>query len=310
MRKVILLLFLFLPAILIAQDSIEGRAYFGGNDLVLGQIFFLEIEVSAPKSAQVQLPDLAPNIKGLEVGGAPSTQQFIDNNKSFIHKRRYPYIAFDSVSGMAGPFDIHYIDYQGKNQVLKIPAIALTVGRIPVDTADALRIAYGPISKGETDLWRAFFFVLALLVLITIIILISKWIKGGKKLSIPDDVDPRVWALQQIETLQQQIPFQDHKMSWVQLVDTLRLYLEKAWKVPAPYFSTGELLGAIAKNQHYSSQLSQVSEVLEIGDQIKFAKRKSTVEEQNEAIRKTKSIILFNPSPSISLDSKEEGDHG
>src|SRR5690554_6682158 len=309
MRKFFLLLLFILPTILFAQDSIKGKANFTGDDLVLGQVFYLEIEVIAPKSFQVLLPDLSPSIEGLEAMGIPLKQEKIEYAQSYIYKKSYPYIAFDSVSGKGGPFEVNYLDAQDVNQILRIPPAYFQVSRVSVDSTDAYRIAYGPISKADTELWSAFFWVLAILVLIIASILIAKWVRGGEKLSIPKDVDPRIWALQQIEKLEQQVPFQDHQASWVRLIDTLRLYLEKAWKVPAPYFSTGELLGAIAKNEQYSSQLTQVAEVLEIGDQIKFAKRSSKEEEQNEAIRKSKSIILFDPQPFIQTDTKkEEGD--
>ncbi len=297
MKKSLLFWCWLIPAMLSAQDSIRGSAYIQGDELYLGKVFFLELEVSAPKSVQVFLPDRQPEIAGVEKYGIPSKTQFTEHESIIIHQKRYPYIAFDSLSGTAGPFEITYTDHQENKKTLILDPIPFKIQRIQADTTDSLRAAYGPINQEERNAMNAFFTILAVLIVLILMVLFIKWRKTKSQLSIPENIDPTEWALGQLETVKAEIPFARHKESWTHLSEILRLFLEKSWGLPAPYFSTGELLEAIAKKNEYSSQLERVSELLSFCDGVKFAKKISTEEEQISALTQARKIILFTPGP-------------
>lgn len=306
MKKIIILMLFILPLMSFANDSIQGSAIFYGKELYLGEKIFLEIEVIAPKSVKIDLPENAPEIKGLESFGSPSPVEEIDKVQSKIYKKRYPYIAFDSVSGETGAIQIPYTD-NGKGEVLNIQGSSFQVQRIPVDSTDALRAAYGPIPAVTAKDWSLFLWIAVAAIILGGLFAFLQWRKQRKKLSIPINADPREWALQQLDILEQQIPYVKQKDSWSQLTDIVRLYMERVWEVPAPYFSTGEVLSAIAGKQLYSSQIDTVAEVLEISDQVKFAKKISVEEEQRAAIQSAKEIIRYQPVNNFTVIKEEVG---
>lgn len=306
MKKICSLILILFPLWMMANDSIQGKATIYGTDLYIGEKLYLEVEVMAPKSVDLQLPEKAPEIKGLEAFGNPGPTEQIDHVHSNIYKKRYPYIAFDSVAGSTGEIPIPYTE-QDKQKTLTIQGVSFQVQRIPIDTTDALRAAYGPMGAVSHTDWNAFIWIAIVALALGGVIAFFQWRKNRKKLSIPLDADPREWALEQLKLLETQIPFTRQKDAWSQLTDIVRLYMERSWEVPAPYFSTGEVLGAIASKEAYSSQVAQVSDVLEISDQIKFARKTSTEEEQKQAIQTAREIIRFQPGSTMTVVKEEVG---
>lgn len=306
MKKICSLILILFPFWMMANDSILGKATIYGTDLYIGEKLYLEVEVIAPKSVSLQLPEKTPVIKGLEAFGDPELTEQIDHVHSNIYKKRYPYIAFDSITGSTEEISIPYTE-QDKQKTLTIQSASFQVQRIPVDTTDALRAAYGPLGGVSDADWNAFIWIAIVALVSGGVIAFFQWRKSRKKLSIPLDADPREWALEQLQLLENQIPFARQKDAWSQLADIVRLYMERSWDVPAPYFSTGEVLGAIASKEVYSSQVTAVSDVLAISDQIKFARKTSTEEEQKQAVQTAKDIIRFQPASSVTVVKEEVG---
>ena len=154
MRKCWLFIAILLPFLVAAQNSIQGKIGFYEQNMIIGQPIYLELEVKAPNELKVELPEQAPEIKGLEAYKTPIKITPIQENlKTTIYKIRYPYIAFDSVSGEIGTITVNYSDKK-TSSVLKIEGGEFLVSRISVDTTDALRAAYGPIAPLEVKNWN------------------------------------------------------------------------------------------------------------------------------------------------------------
>lgn len=303
MKKWSFFLLMCLPFLVSAQDSIQGKIGFYQKNMIIGQPIYLELEVKAPSDIKVQLPEQAPEIKGLESYKTPIKVAPIQEDlKTTIYKFRYPYIAFDSVSGNIGSVSVNYSDKK-TSSVLNIEGGDFQVSRIPVDTSDALRAAYGPIAPLEAKNWELFFVILLVCVVLAIIVGIYQWRKRKQALTIPDNIDPRVWALSQIDELLKNIPFASPKKSWSHLSDVLRVYMKREWEISAPYFSTGEILGAMTFQESLKPQLNHVSEVLNICDEVKFARKNTSEEEQKSTLEIARKIINFQP---IQIDSVEK----
>lgn len=293
MRKCWLFIAILLPFLVAAQNSIQGKIGFYEQNMIIGQPIYLELEVKAPNELKVELPEQAPEIKGLEAYKTPIKITPIQENlKTTIYKIRYPYIAFDSVSGEIGTITVNYSDKK-TSSVLKIEGGEFLVSRISVDTTDALRAAYGPIAPLEVKNWNLFFVILLVCAAMAIVFGILQWRKRKQALTIPDNIDPRVWALEQINQLEKEIPFAAPKKSWSHLSDVLRLYIEREWRIFAPYLSTGEILNAITNHENLKAQIDNVSEVLNICDEVKFARKNTTEEDQKSALEIAREIINF-----------------
>lgn len=304
MRKYWTFLMILVPFLVSAQDSIQGKIGFYEKEMFLGQTIYLELEVKAASNLEVHLPEQAPEIKGLESNKTPIKNAPIqEDSKTTIYKIRYSYIAFDSVSGNIGTVSVNYSDKK-TSSVLKVEGGDFEVLRIPVDATDSLRAAYGPIQPPEEKNWKLFFAFLLSMAVLAIAFGVLQWRKNKQVLSIPDDIDPKVWALQQIEELQKEIPFTSSKKSWSHLSDVLRLYMEREWRVLAPYLSTGEILGAITSREDLNSQIDKVSEVLNLCDEVKFARKSTSEEEQNSALEISREIILFQPIQENLIDKE------
>lgn len=296
-------LLFFIPFHTIANDSIQGKWSVENKSIYLGQKFYIELEVKAPKSIQFELPNDVPTIKGAESIGQIINEQFTEQN-STIYKKRFHFIAFDSVQTLVNAIEIPYtVDQQQK--MLKIESANIQVDRISVDSTDAIRAAYEPIAPVDALNGNIFFLVIGILVIIGALIAFLQWKKSKNKLSIPLDADPKEWALQQLSVLEEKIPFEQHSIAWVHLTEVVRLYMQRVWNIPAPHFSTGEVLLDIAKKTAYTPMLNQVAQLLELADQVKFAKENTTSEQQLNAIQLAKEIIHYQYIPSITLVKEE-----
>lgn len=277
-----------------ANENIRGIASFGQNEKLVGQLFYLDIEVKTVKDFKVQLPSIAPDINGLEKVKESSINglEVLSSGDSLIYKTRFAYVAYDSVSGDKAQIAIPYSE-NNLFDTLILYADGFHIQRIPVDTTDALRKAYGPLYTVPSTNWNIYL-ILALIAFVLIIIgSLYYWKHKKSQLSIPIDINPRQWAYEQLLDLERRIPFVKEKKDWALLSDILRLYMERAWNIPAPFFSTGEVLGVIANREKYSSQLVKVSEVLTICDHVKFAKQVTSEDEQKIALQKVRELIGF-----------------
>ncbi|MCO5231283.1 MAG: LPXTG cell wall anchor domain-containing protein [Chitinophagales bacterium] len=277
-----------------ANENIRGVASFGQNEIFVGQLFYLDIEVKTAKNIKVQLPSIAPDVHGLEKVKESSIngEEVLNSGDSLIYKTRFAYVAYDSVSGDRAQIAVPY-SQNNHFDTLMLYADGFQVQRIAVDTTDALRKAYGPLYTVPSTNWNIYL-ILALIAFVLVIIGgLYYWKRKKSQLSIPIDKNPRQWAYEQLIDLEGRIPFVKEKKDWALLSDILRLYMERAWSIPAPFFSTGEVLGVIANSQKYSSQLVKISEVLTICDHVKFAKQGTSEDEQKVALQKVRELIGF-----------------
>ena len=299
-------IFIFLiPWTLWGQDSVKVIAYFDSPELYIGQKLFLAVEVSLPKTGKVFFPQENPPIKGLESLKSAEPSRVFEEGTSAIYTKRYAYIAFDSLISSEDSINVSYTLGSKQNVPVLIQIKPFQIKRIFVDTTDALRAAYGPFPPKKNADWKLFIWLAVLAAILAAVFGFIQWRKNKKRLAIPELANPREWALQQLELLEKEVPFKNEKYSWSTISDVLRLYLEKAWNIPAPYFSTGEILFALSGKAAYSSQISNLEEVLKKSDQVKFAKEKSTEKEQREALRLAETIVNFNQEPQNKPEKEE-----
>lgn len=303
MKNCLFVILLCIPTFIWANDSIQGKWSVEDKNIYIGQQFYVELEVKAPTTFDISLPESAPQIKGAETIGKVISQNLNESNFK-IYKKRYHFIAFDSLNSTVESVEIPYT-VDGKSQSLTVKSTPVSVSRIPVDENDVARASYGPIAPIEKLNWNLFFIIIGILIVAGAVVAFLQWKKSKSQWSIPADADPKEWALQQIEILEKQVPFQSHKSSWIHLTEVLRLYMQRVWDIPAPYFSTGEILVSIAGKEQYQSQLNKVATVLELGDQVKFAREHTTEEQQKSSIQLAKEIIQYQYIPSISVVKEE-----
>ncbi|MCO5248482.1 MAG: hypothetical protein M9887_06010 [Chitinophagales bacterium] len=303
MKKVIVFFFCCLPLFVWAKDDISGHAKFLNPELIIGEKIFLEVEIKAPKSYIIHFPTEAPKIEQLQMFGEPEPTTQTTQAKDYIYKKRYAYIAFDKVTAQP-QITIPYTQ-NDKEKQLEIQVDAFQVKRIAVDSLDTVRTPYPPMEFQKKMGWKELVLGLLFILALILVYLFIQWRKGKNSLQIPPEEEPRPWALKQIDTLNNQIPFTYQKEAWILLTDVVRLYIQKTWNIQAPYQSTGETLFELSKKERYHEMIDKVSEILSLGDEIKFAGADSNLEQQKNAIRIANDIINFEPHiPTI--DEKEE----
>lgn len=291
MKNWLIWILCFLPTFAFSNESVRGKWNVDGQDIYVGRQFYIELEVKVPSSVELNIPNDVPTIKGIEILGQSEVNKISESNAT-IYKKRFNFIAFDSLTALVPEISIPYIQDE-KTQQIKIESVPFSIKRIPVDSTEVLRAAYGPIAPEESLNWNFFFIVIGILVVLAAVVALIQWKKGKSKLSIPLNADPKQWALEQLQILEDKVPFEQHSSSWVHLTEVLRLYMQRVWNIPAPYFSTGEILTSIAGKEAYSPLLEKVAQVLELGDQVKFAKEKTSQEQQIQAIQLSKEIVQY-----------------
>lgn len=303
MKRIVSLMAFLIPFILMAQDEVQGLWRVEEKPLYIGERFFVELEVKASSDIKIELPEQLASINVLEPVGS-KLEDNIDALDEVIYKKKFNFIAFDSVVAQIPSIQIPY-EKDGKGRELIIEGISVSVSRMPVDSTDALRAAYGPMAPEEQLNWNLFFIMVGVLIAMAAITAFVRWKKDNNRLSIPMGADPKEWALQQLEIIASQIPFDNQKSSWTHLTEVVRLYMERKWNIPAPYFSTGEALSAIANKQEYVSMLNTVADVLELGDQVKFAKKITSEDIQRVSLQKAKDIIHYEYLAPLSIVKEE-----
>jgi hypothetical protein len=240
----------------------------------------IEYKISVNETANVVFPKLQlDSLKKVEVVEELST----DTLKNLLEKR-YLLTSFDS-----GVYVIPQQIVLINNKKFLTDSLMVNVATVKVDTTKQKMFGIKAIQREPKtfDDYKHLFWWLIPIFLILAIILYFVFRKKKEKAAPKVYVAPIQEALQRLKELDEKdlLKRNEIKIYYSELTDIVRTYIEKDIKIPALESTTNELIETI-QDFNASSKLgisketiSQLKEVLQSADLVKFAKSAPMVEE-------------------------------
>lgn len=262
------------------------------DTLLIGDQTILSFKTTVPKGTKFIFPTPSnPITEGVEIVGVPKIDTLSEVNGQLNLEAKIVVTSFDSGSFVLPKFPAYLSKLDGSVDTVWFDGGKLEVQTIQIDTTTYKpfdvkdQITY-PYTVKEFLPWFA---LAAVIVLFGY--LIRRFIKNRKqKRSLfgkPVVTDPpHIVALRTLEQIRSEKLWQNNqeKLYYTNIIDTLRIYIEKRYKIQTMEMTTKEILDALSKEKIEPKEYQNLGELLKLSDLVKFAKYKATQEENENAI--------------------------
>ncbi len=253
-----------------AADEIGVRACIDRNSITIGDRIKLTIDVTAPRSSQIQMPAFKDGL----IGEFEIKDSSIKKQDHLFGGRTYRYLYYITIYS-TGKKEIQGIDVKYKLKgskdwgLKKTKSISVEVRSVlpkvmPADVKDIK----GPLAFFELN-WILIILILALVAVLISALIIYLRMRNRKPVKLPHET-----ALEELEALRAGLINKgDVKEYFVGVSDCIRGYVERSFKLRAPEMTSEEFFNSL----HNSSVLSVSHRELLKGfvnacDMVKFAK--------------------------------------
>lgn len=282
--RIKIVLFLSIISGLINAQDISLQASLDRDSMLIGEQvgFSLKIRSSSSLHSIVPLDDnLFPG--RIEVLDKKQDSTHVDG--THIYSNDYLITSFDS-----GVYRLNMVpvlvNANQKLDTLYTPPLQLEVYSPPVDTAAAIKDIKDPVGTpfrlSELLPYAPYAGGLAVLILAGILLyLYSKRKQRGPGTLVPE-LPPHLKALEALDRIKAEKLWQQGKVKeyYSHLSDTVRIYIEEQYNIPAMESVTWEILQAFKRFSWDDDNLMEILEsLLQLSDLVKFAKEDPTPSE-------------------------------
>lgn len=286
----------FLPVAGFAQD-VRVEALADTNSIRIGEQFQLFLEATHGVDDKVTFPALPDTFSLMEVVRKSDIDTVNKANGKITRRQTYLITSFDSGFHVIPPF-IFKTEAAGNTvpDTISTRPLLITVTGITVDTTRAIKDLKGQIGVPYT--WRDFLpWILGAILVFMIIYLLRRYFKKGKPAAIAEKPAPlrpaHETALEALNELEAKKLWQNgnHKAYHSSISDIIRTFIEHRWKIHAMEMTTDEILRVQLISGLEKSTYDELKYLLELADQVKFAKLTPVVFENEQSIRNAYAFV-------------------
>ena len=307
MRSGIVLLMLFMCALLSAQKP-EVIAELERDSVQIGEQVDFNIRVSSLRPLNSVVPDIEKAFdERIEI-----IESVIDSGKSENYNYDFTYLitSFDSGIYKIPSIEVLFNDGMKADTLFTIQTI-LSVYTPEIDTSSEIK-DIKPLFKSPVNLkeilsyWKIYSAVILVLIIILLVYyyLVRKPVVESEEISIP----PHVKAINKLDKIKSEKLWQQGKVKeyYSELSNTVRLYIEERFEIPAMESITSEILEDFKKYSYDDDYLLEILEnMLNLSDLVKFAKEDPSPTE-NETNLSQAYILIEKTKPVETLKSEED----
>lgn len=297
-------LLLLLASCCFVQDLVQAQsatATTKQKEYLIGDWVPVDLFVSSTSNSRVAFPNLKDSIAPtIEVANYTPVDTVKKSGQNEYHQL-VNLIVFDTGQVMLPRFQF-LVDNNGKIDTITSDAIQVHVAGVKIDTTKDIQPIKDPLKIPYT--FKEILPYLAGGLLIALIAALITWfIMARRKKKQPLDekylLPPHVWALKELEKLQQTKLWQSGEVKnyYSRLTDIARTYIELRYKIPAMEKTTDELMDSLHKGILKQSLKKELNGVLVLSDFVKFAKaqpdfleNESSMQVIRDFIEKTKQV--------------------
>ena len=260
--------------------QIQVDAAFDTTTIKIGEQLHLNIEVLFPSDAKVAFPQFGDSIGKIDIVDRTKLDTLkSEDGKSTTYKQSLTITAFDAGNYILQPFQFYYQLASNKTiDSIATSTLYLQVQTIPVDTNQAIKDIKATFDVPYV-LEEFIPYIIGGIILLAIVLALVWYLNNKKKRNQPVEIKapPRpaheiaIEALQKTEAqkLWQEGQF---KLYQSEVSDTIRLYIENRFGIPAMEQTSDETLKHLKRNLITKDAFDKLKYILQLADTVKFAK--------------------------------------
>lgn len=301
-------------------QQIKATASLDSANILLGDQVKLFLEIDHPKSVDVTFPQVPDTITGfIEVLGLTAIDTFEGDKADYIKQiRSYTITCFDSGSYRIPPY---WFGINADGNIDSVPSngVTLNVYSMQIDTTKGptdIKMPYGaPLTLKEVTPY-----ILGVILIGAIIFFLLYSIKRKKKnkplfvLPKKPKLPPHVVALRELDRIKDEKIWQKgkKKLYYSELTDTLRTYIEERFEIRAMEQVTDETLKSFRQQKGLINDktLSNLSQILQLADLVKFAKYEPLPDDDNLSLVNAYFFVNETKKEELKKDTGEENSKG
>ncbi len=297
-RLFLLLLLLanqLLPAQQATNDRVLARAELATNSIEIGDQLWLEVSISAPPGTTVSgLPagylNTLPGLEALQ----EKDLNTVAKTPELLLQQRFLVTSFDTGYIAIPPLPYVFQAANGQLDTAFTNDLLLHVRAFPVGEDDELRPIKPIIEEplNWLDFWPLYLAIALGAIGYTV------WFnrKRRQRLAPPPPPPPpaHVVAIRELDELEKKELWQQERTKdyYSELTRILREYLEGRFDVQAMEMTTRQITTALERRMDFAQeQSSELSQLLQLSDLVKFAKARPAVELHAEGLRRVREFV-------------------
>ncbi|MEM1357184.1 MAG: hypothetical protein AAGF89_03255 [Bacteroidota bacterium] len=299
MRLRLLLLSLMTTSLLLAQQAtnerVLARAELASTEIDIGDQIWLEINISAPPATQVEaLPQgFLNDFAGLEVV-EEKTMNTVAQTPELLLQQRIKITSFDTGYIVVPQLPFAYVAADGRQDTALTEDLLLHVRAFPVGEEDELRPIKPIIEEPLNifDFWPLF--VAVALGAIGYAIYYNRQRRQREEPPPPPPPPADVRALTELLALEKEGLWEkgQTKAYYSELTRILREFLEGRFSVSAMEMTTRQITQELGRREELDRlQRSELSELLQLSDLVKFAKATPAAELHAQGMERVRTFV-------------------
>ena len=280
------------------------------NQIRIGEQFSLEFNATANPNTELLFPVLPDTFNHFEIVNR-SKIDTIPNSNPLTLRQRFTITNFDSGFFVLPPFPFLSRDrISNRTDTLTTEAILIGVKTISIDTTKEIK-EIKPVMDVPFP-WKEYLpYILGGLILLGLLIYLAIRFANKKNLpSIlpePPKIPAHIIAIENLKRIEEQKLWQNGQIKKYhsEVSDTIRMYIEHQFTIPAMEFTTDETLSNFGKTMINVEQKEKLRSILQTADLVKFAKSEP-VSYENEQSMTFATDFVMSTIPQTFESKKEE----
>lgn len=280
-----------------AQRPPEVHARFTADTVMIGDQFFLEIDIDKDLAQEIQLPRFEDNrlTQQIEVLGIEGIDTLNRAGRRMKLQVTYRLTSFDEGSYVLGRFPVVWSASAGDAQegradtVLAPEQLRLAVETFEIDTLtqqifDIKRPINTPLIFDEIKAYVYWGGASALVLAAIIYLIIKYWNRRRRNGAPKRRIPPHVTAIRALERLHSRKLWQNgkHKEYYSRLADIVRVYIDGRYGVGAMEMTSDQILAAM-EGVNDERLCAKLRDLFRLADLVKFAKLAPAPEDNEQA---------------------------
>jgi hypothetical protein len=275
-QRILFVLFLFLLAPVFGQElEIETRT--GRDSILIGEQMEFSIIITSNERIHSAVP-VEDNLFPAAIEIISQTTDSIIEDRKFEYINKYLITGFDSGVYVINPIPV-LVNLFDKMDTLATDPVSLVIYSPEVDTTAAIKDIKEPANTPFTleELLPYAPYAGGLLVVFLVAFMVYRYLRRKRNTieTLRPKLPPHVTALNELERIKKEKLWQQGKVKdyYSQLSDTIRIYIEERYNIPAMESVTSEILESFRKYSWDDENLMDILEnLLQLSDLVKFAK--------------------------------------
>ncbi len=284
---------LFIPVL--RAGDIHVSASVDTNQIRIGEQLSMQLKISNTTNQQVLFPADSSVWNPFMLISSQSDTSLMGD--TVLVKHTFQLTTFDTGQLNIPALHLGILNSNGDTDSLITQSFQILVSTVPVDTTAAIKPIHDPMTAGLTLGEILIRIAIPLIVLGLLILIWYLWKKRKNKKEekpgiIPEDIDPREWALRELNLLEDKKLWQNAKVKtyYIRLTDILRIYFTRVFHEPVLESTSRETLQLMSRYLD-ADLLDTFSHILHTADGVKFAKAQPLPDENGRCMTAAKNLI-------------------